>query len=182
RTLYEVLGTRFTKSELKSIKEDLLKDQKHKDLSLLFAQKLKIGSMGIVPVKNYKDRLSQYRQEILMFPLLDPFWCHIANFEKSDSIWNKMFERSLLSRFRTECFELNPNQANDVIKIVITSDVKDYAKFLNKFIFSPEHPAHKSLFEKSEDDPLDNNESVQETVIIIQNVHDEPIYLLNKNK
>ncbi|CAG8853360.1 14490_t:CDS:2, partial [Gigaspora margarita] len=45
---------RFTKSELKSIKEDLPKDQKHKDLSLLFAQKLKIESMGIVSVKNYK--------------------------------------------------------------------------------------------------------------------------------
>lgn len=40
----------------------------------------------------------------------------------------------------------------------------------------------KHLFEKSEDDPLDNDESVQETAIIIQNVHDEPIYLPNENQ
>lgn len=35
---------------------------------------------------NGLDRLSQYLQEILAFPLLDPFWCHIADFEKSYSI------------------------------------------------------------------------------------------------
>ncbi|CAG8840403.1 3758_t:CDS:1, partial [Gigaspora margarita] len=32
----------------------------------------------------------------------------------------------------------------------------------------------KRLFKKSEDNLLDNDESVQETAIIVQNVHDEP--------
>ncbi|CAG8852812.1 6069_t:CDS:2, partial [Gigaspora margarita] len=44
---------------------------------------------------NGLDRLSQYLQEILAFPLLDPF-----------------------CRFKTECFELNPNQADDVISAI----------------------------------------------------------------
>ncbi|CAG8698212.1 23045_t:CDS:2, partial [Gigaspora rosea] len=127
RTLSEVLGTK----DLPNL--NLKKDQKHKDLSLLFAQKLKTFEIPkrlevweyfqLKIIRNAKNRFAILNFWTNITYLHEngeqyPFWYHIADFGKSDSIWNKVFEKSSLNRFKTECFELNLNQADDVISAV----------------------------------------------------------------
>ncbi|RIB08073.1 hypothetical protein C2G38_2147255 [Gigaspora rosea] len=243
---------------IKEINNNIQQNQKIETIEYYLAQKNGNPKWFI----NRLNELSKYREQILKYSLLDPFWCYIVDFGKADSIWNKIYERSLLDRLKTKCFHLDLYQIDDIISIVdqaysdynfsheppsieiksLNNKQKKWAEFilirwirqwinpydnmlesdlvlnyifipleivLNKFLFGkfhlhgPEHPTQCSyerkklyhrppfaewpknlkeavnLFEKPEDEHFDANDSVLETVAIIQNNGDEPIYIPN---
>ncbi|CAG8477905.1 9337_t:CDS:2 [Racocetra fulgida] len=173
------------------------------------------------------NELSKYREQVLKYSLLDPFWCHIVDFGKEESVWKKIYAKSLLDRLKTKCFQLDINQIDDIITTVDQAysdynlsneppsiEIKSLLDFKQKSLaesilirwqlnIRPEHPTQCSyerkklyhrppfndwpknleeavtLFEKPEDDNLDVNDSVQETVVIINSNDNDPIYISN---
>ncbi|CAG8687018.1 9774_t:CDS:2, partial [Dentiscutata heterogama] len=111
--------------QIKKINNNIQQNQKIETIEYYLAQKF----------INRLNELSKYREQILKYFLLDPFWCYIVDFGKADSIWNKIYERSLLDRLKTKCFHLDLYQIDDIISIV------DQA--YNDYNFSHEPPSIK---------------------------------------
>ncbi|CAG8754211.1 22091_t:CDS:2 [Gigaspora margarita] len=89
---------------------------------------------------NKLNELSKYRKQILEYSLLEPFWCYIVDFGKEKSVWKEIYTKSLLDWLKTNCFQLNIKQIDDII---ITVD-----QAYNDYNFSNEPPSIeiKSLY------------------------------------
>ncbi|CAG8763223.1 18577_t:CDS:2 [Gigaspora margarita] len=99
---------------IKEISNKIQQKQKIETIEYYLAQKNSNPKWFI----NRLNELSKYREQILKYSLLDPFWCYIVDFGKEDSIWNKIYERSLLDRLKTKCFHLDLHQIDDIISRV----------------------------------------------------------------
>ncbi|CAG8818555.1 38237_t:CDS:2, partial [Gigaspora margarita] len=107
--------------QIKEIKNTIQKKQKIETLEYYLSQKDGNPKWFI----NKLNELSKYREQILEYSLLDPFWCYIVDFGKEESVWKKIYTKSLLDRLKTNCFQLDIKQIDDII-ITVDQAYNDY--------------------------------------------------------
>ncbi|RIB15881.1 hypothetical protein C2G38_2191407 [Gigaspora rosea] len=113
---------------------------------------------------NKLNELSKYHEQVLKYSLLDPFWCHIVDFGKEESYIPQIYIKlNIRPEHPTQC-------SYERKKLYHRPSFNDWPKNLEEAV---------TLFEKPEDDNLDVNDSVQETVVIINSNNNDPIYISN---
>ncbi|CAG8818076.1 21407_t:CDS:2, partial [Gigaspora margarita] len=162
---------KFTKNELKSIRDKLLvsnndiKNQNYERTSIMNQETTKLVSFQ--RLSGYDDIFDWIRQWI------NPF----DNMLESDLVLNYIFipleiglNKFLFGKFHLHGPE-HPTQCSyERKKIYHRPPFTEWPKNLKEAV---------NLFEKPEDEHFDANDSVLETVVIIQNNGDEPIYIPN---
>ncbi|CAG8829879.1 5945_t:CDS:2, partial [Gigaspora margarita] len=106
--------TKYGIDRIKEINNNIQQKQKIETIKYYLIQKNGNPKWFI----NRLNKLSKYCEQILKYSLLDPFWCYIVDFGKTNLIWNKIYERSLLDRLKTKCFHLDLHQIDDIISSI----------------------------------------------------------------